>query len=53
VVLVVYFSSFLFRKIPRLSRLTLAVAERMTVFVYLYIPLGLIGVLVVVARNLW
>jgi hypothetical protein len=29
------------------------VAERMTVFVYLYVPLGLIGLLVVAARNLW
>lgn len=53
VILVVYFSSFLFRRIPKLSRLALAVAERMTVFVYLYVPLGLIGLLVVAARNLW
>ena len=53
VVLVVYFSSFLFRKLPALSRLALAVAERMTIFAYLYVPLGLIGLLVVVARNLW
>jgi hypothetical protein len=52
-VIVVYFLSFSFKKIPLLSRLALAAAERMTIFVYLYIPLGLIGLLVVVARNLW
>jgi hypothetical protein len=53
VILMVYFSSFVFRKMPALSRLALVVAERMTVFVYLYVPLGLIGLLVVVLRNLW
>jgi hypothetical protein len=36
-----------------LTRLALAVAERMTIFAYLYVPLGLIGALVVIARNLW
>jgi len=45
--------SFVFKRFNILSRLTLAVAERMTIFAYLYVPLGLIGVLVVVARNLW
>jgi hypothetical protein len=45
--------SFIFKRVAFLSRLTLAVAERMTIFAYLYVPLGLIGLLVVVARNLW
>lgn len=45
--------SFVFKRFNRLSHLALAVAERMTIFAYLYIPMGLIGVLVVIARNLW
>lgn len=53
IVFMVYFLSLLFRKIPALTRLTLAVAERMTIFTYLYVPMGLIGTAVVIARNLW
>jgi len=53
VVLLAFIFSFLFRKIGLLSRLALMAAERMTIFVYLYVPLGLIGLLVVVVRNLW
>jgi len=45
--------SVIFKRFNLLTRLVLAVAERMTIFVYLYVPLGLIGMLVVVARNLW
>lgn len=46
-------TSFVFKRIGLLTRLALAVAERMTIFAYLYVPLGLIGMLVVIARNLW
>ncbi len=46
-------TSFVFKRIGLLTRLALAVAERMTIFAYLYVPLGLIGALVVIARNLW
>jgi hypothetical protein len=53
IVFMVYFFSFLFRKISVLSRLALAVAERMTIFTYIYVPLGLVGMVVVIARNLW
>jgi hypothetical protein len=45
--------SFVFKRFSLLSRLALAVAERMTIFAYLYVPLGLIGVLVVIVRNIW
>jgi hypothetical protein len=49
----VFIFSFLFKRIRFLARLGQAVAERMTVFAYLYIPMGLVGWLVVVVRNLW
>jgi hypothetical protein len=49
----VFVTSFVFKRIGLLTRLALAVAERMTIFAYLYVPLGLIGALVVIARNLW
>jgi hypothetical protein len=49
----VFISYFVFSRIALLSRLALAIAERMTIFAYLYVPLGLIGLIVVVARNLW
>jgi hypothetical protein len=52
-VILVPMLSFIFKRFNLLSRLALAAAERMTIFAYLYVPLGLIGVLVVVARNLW
>jgi hypothetical protein len=52
-ILLVPIFSFMFKRFNMLSRLALAAAERMTIFAYLYVPLGLIGLLVVVARNLW
>jgi hypothetical protein len=45
--------SIVFKRINRLSRLALVIAERMTIFAYLYVPLGLIGAVVVIVRNLW
>jgi hypothetical protein len=45
--------SMVFKRFQGLARLALAVAERMTIFAYVYMPLGLIGLLVVVIRNLW
>ena len=53
VVILVPILWFTFKRFNLLTRLVLAVAERMTIFVFLYVPLGLIGMLVVVARNLW
>lgn len=37
---------------PRLGVILASLAERFTVFVYLYLPLGVLGLLVVVLRNL-
>jgi hypothetical protein len=40
------------RRSARTGRAIAGLAERLTVFVYLYVPLGLAGMLVVAARNL-
>jgi hypothetical protein len=53
VIVLVPIISIVLKRFARLSRLVLAAAERMTIFAYLYVPLGLIGVLIVIARNLW
>jgi hypothetical protein len=50
--LFVWLLSFLFDRFPRLSRLVTAVVDRMVVFVYIYVPLGLLALLVVLVRNI-
>jgi len=44
--------AFLFERIPLLSRIVATIAERMTGFLYLYVPLGVAGLMVVLARNI-
>lgn len=51
-VLLVVLLAFLFNRFPLLSRLVNAVVERMLIFVYLYVPLGALGLLVVLVRNI-
>lgn len=36
----------------RIQRLVVAAADRLTVFLYLYVPLGVLGALVVLGRNI-
>lgn len=43
---------WLFRVKPALQRLALYVVEQFSVFTYIYVPLGLVGLIVVIARNL-
>jgi hypothetical protein len=50
--LFIFIFAWLLRKLPILGSLLSALAERMTVFLYIYVPLGLIGAVVVLARNL-
>jgi len=40
------------RRMPRLARLLNSLAERMTVFALIYIPLGILGLIVVIIRNI-
>lgn len=53
VILLLFITAFLFKRIGPLARFVQGVAERMTIFAYLYAPMGLIGLLVVIVRNLW
>jgi hypothetical protein len=51
-VLLVVLLAFLFNRFPLLSRLATAVVERMVIFVYIYMPISLLAVLVVLVRNI-
>jgi hypothetical protein len=44
--------AFLLDRFPWLSRLVTALVDRMVIFVYIYVPLGALGLLVVLARNI-
>jgi hypothetical protein len=50
--LLILVSSLLFERFRAVARLVYAAADRMTVFTYLYVFLGLLGLVVVVLRNL-
>jgi len=43
--------SYLFKRFGILPRWIQIIAERMTIFNYLYVPLGILGLLVVLVRN--
>jgi hypothetical protein len=43
---------WVFQSAPRLQRVLLELQERMQIFIYLYLPLGFIGLVVIVLRNL-
>lgn len=45
-------SSFLVHRSKRLRKVLFALADRISVLLYLYVPLGVLGLAVVVARNL-
>ena len=45
--------SKLVERLPKLARLCETIADRLTIFSFLYIPLGLLGWLVVLIRNIF
>lgn len=45
--------AFLLDRLPQFKRLVMALAERMTVFSILYLPLSILSLLVVLARNIF
>lgn len=51
--LLVYIFSVLYDRSPRLKNLMDSIAERLTVFAFLYLPLGVLGLVVVIARNIF
>ena len=44
--------NYVFRRFESLTRFIRLVAERMTIFLYVYVPLGLLGLLIVMFRNI-
>jgi len=53
IVILVFALAFVFDRLSFLPRLIATIADRMTVFTYLYVPLGLIALVIVILRNLW
>ncbi len=53
VVIFVLVSAWLFRRFSNLPRLVCAFAERMTIFGLLYTALGVLGLIVIIFRNLF
>jgi hypothetical protein len=51
-IVLVFLMAFMFRRFLFLSRLGKMVVERMVIFVYIYVPLGALGLLVVLLRNM-
>ena len=47
-----FFLSWVLAYQSKISRFGAELADRMTIFVYIYVPLGLIGLIVVILRNL-
>ncbi|MEW5871489.1 MAG: hypothetical protein AB1894_19605 [Chloroflexota bacterium] len=45
--------SLILDRLQFLSRLLNAIADRMIIFAYIYVPLGLVGAIVVILRNLF
>ena len=52
IVLVILALSALYERVPTLKHFVQSAAERMTVFAYVYVPLSLVGLVVVILRNI-
>jgi len=44
---------WVFQNRPQLQKFLLAVQERLQIFIYFYVPLGIVGLAVVAFRNIW
>jgi len=49
--LTILISCFLVHRSKRLKRVLAALADRISVFLHLYVPLGTLGLVIVIARN--
>ena len=52
-VVMIFVLSWIFDRLGVLTRLIQSVAERMTVFSYIYVPLSVVSLVIVILRNLW
>jgi hypothetical protein len=46
-------AAYIFKRYSRIARLVTNLADRMTVFAYIYVPIGLLGLAVVIWRNIF
>jgi hypothetical protein len=53
VVVMIFVLSWIFDRLSILTRLIQSIAERMTVFSYIYVPLSVVSLVIVTLRNLW
>lgn len=53
IILILLVFSFAFSKFPKLAKLVRDIADRMMIFSFIYIPLGLVCLIVVLARNIF
>ena len=44
---------FLMSKLPLLQKIALEIEERINIMLYIYVPLGLIGIVVIIIRNIF
>ncbi len=51
-IVLLIFLLWVFHKIPRLQKLLLALQERLQIFIFIYVPVGVAGLAVVLLRNL-
>lgn len=52
-ILILVISAFIYQRLPLLRKWVHSLAERMTVFTYLYLPLGILSLAAVLLRNLF
>jgi len=50
-ILLIIFSSFFYDKFEKISQLVKSISDRITIFLYLYIPISIISFFVVIFRN--
>ena len=51
-VILVLALNYIFERLPTLARLAGGLADRMTIFAYIYVPFSLLGLTLVLIRNL-
>jgi hypothetical protein len=48
---ILFFLLWIFQRWPRLQKLALMLIDQFEIFTYLYVPLGIVGLLLVIVRN--
>lgn len=53
IVVMVFVLSYLLERFSVLGKVINGIADRMMIFLYLYIPLGILSLIVIIGRNIW